>query len=110
MFELLSEYIGMQHITLLCGEPPKDDDSEYLLAVVNYGMTAESSPRNFFQFNPDRFKKDVFGTFMEYLQATKGEFERHLDQSITDIERTRGMEAAVRGCCACYGRPSVSRA
>ena len=47
--------------------------------------------------------------FMEYLQATKGEFERHLDQSITDIEHTRGMEAAIRGCCACYRRPLVSR-
>ena len=72
MFDLLSEYVGLHNFTLLCGNPPKDDEGEYSIAVVNYGKTAENCPRNFFQFNPEAFKKQVLGPYMEFLQATKG--------------------------------------
>ena len=72
--KLLSEYTGYSCFTLLCGVPPENDDDDYDVALVHYGETAEVSPRNFFQFNPDAFNKHLFKYFTEFLDATKGKF------------------------------------
>ncbi|GJE90467.1 hypothetical protein PsYK624_066030 [Phanerochaete sordida] len=70
-WKLLTQYTGLRNFTLLAGNPPEEGEEEYLLAVVNSGKTAEKCPRNFHLFNPEKFEKQVLGTFMEYLQATK---------------------------------------
>ncbi|GJF00033.1 hypothetical protein PsYK624_163100 [Phanerochaete sordida] len=70
-FEVLAEYVGLNYFTLIAGQPPEDEDGEFSVAVVNFGKTAEAYPRNLCQFNPKRFKTDVLGTFIDFLQATK---------------------------------------
>ncbi|GJF00764.1 hypothetical protein PsYK624_170650 [Phanerochaete sordida] len=70
-WSLLTQYTGLRNFTLLAGNPPEAGDDEYLLAVVSSGKTAERCPRNFHLFNPEKFEKQVLGTFMEFLHATK---------------------------------------
>ena len=70
---LLSEYTKYSCFSLLCGSPPEKDGDDYQLALVHYGETAEPSPRNFFQFNPDAFEKHIFKYFVDFLEATKGQ-------------------------------------
>ena len=72
-FKLLSEYTAYSCFTLLCGAPPKDDTENFNVALVHYGETAEPSPRNFYQFNPDAFDKHMFKYFVDFLEATVGE-------------------------------------
>ncbi|GJE97211.1 hypothetical protein PsYK624_134240 [Phanerochaete sordida] len=70
-WSLLTQYTGLRNFTLLAGNPPEEGEEEYLLAVVSSGKTAEKCPRHFHLFDPEKFEKQVLGTFMEYLQATK---------------------------------------
>ena len=70
-WELLSAYTGYTAFTLLAGAPPKDEDSEYKVAAIRYGKTSEPCPRDFFKFDPDAFKTQVFGLFTKFLRTTK---------------------------------------
>ena len=71
-FKLLEQYTGYTAFTLLAGTPPKESDGEYTVAAIRYGKTCEPSPRDFFEYNPDAFRTQIFGLFMEFLRATKG--------------------------------------
>lgn len=74
-FSLLTEYTGLDSFTLIGGTPPDEDAADsgkFLLAAVNYGMTSEISPRNFYDFNPDAWNLHIWPLFMDFLHATKG--------------------------------------
>ena len=72
-WELLAEYTGLQAFTLVGGCPAvATGGGEYLLAAVNYGTTKEIIPRDYFDFNPEKYKKHVLQPYLGFLAAMQG--------------------------------------
>ena len=72
-WELLAEHTGLQAFTLIGGCPAPNSGGEYLLAAVNYGMTKEIVPRDYFDFNQEKYKANVLKPYLGFLAAMQGE-------------------------------------
>lgn len=52
--------------------PPATEGEDYILGVVNVGETDETVPRNFSEFDPNYFRKNILSHFYKFvLRASK---------------------------------------
>ena len=64
---MISDYTGFTCVTLV-GAKPKDDGEGVVFGAVHHGETAETLPKNFATFDPERFEQ-WSGEFCEFVQA-----------------------------------------
>ena len=73
LLRLLSQYTGLENLTLLAGSAPRTSGEDYRCVGVHYGQSIRTK-LNFAQYDPDAYRDLVLGTFANFLASTSGTF------------------------------------
>ena len=72
LLELISKETGFENITSLCGTAPTDTTGNYMISAVHHGVSQETVPQNFYDFDEEGFRLHVIPLFCRFLGATRG--------------------------------------
>jgi hypothetical protein len=81
LLEILCEYTGLPHATLVLGKAPKKPDESFQIAVINHSKTHGPIPMDLCEYRPSQFAGNFLGEFAQYLSAMTGKYFKTLATS-----------------------------
>lgn len=69
--QLISDRTGLDNVTILAASAPKESGGDYRCVGVHHGQTVRTK-QNVAQFDPEAYRNQMVGTFINYVAATSG--------------------------------------